>query len=106
VFQIKVEILLPLYYNDKKRIEEEKYLITYDEIVERFRGCTIDNTPLIGGWADPDTKEKYEDESIAYWIVCKRTKENVTFLRKLKGTLKKRFKQLDIMMYYVSIYQF
>jgi hypothetical protein len=84
VFQIKVEILLPRYYNDKRRIEEEKYVATYDEIIEKFKGCTIDNTPLIGGWIDPDTNERYEDESVVYWIVCKCTKENITFLRQLK----------------------
>ena len=105
--ELKVEILLPLYYDSKKRkrIEGIKYSQTYDEIYKQFGGCTIDNSPLIGGWRNPATNEEIRDETKAYWVVCKNTKSNLEFLRKLKKKLIRRFEQDDIMMYYVRIYR-
>jgi hypothetical protein len=34
---IKLEILLPLNYNDKTRVEEHKFVATYDELIEKFK---------------------------------------------------------------------
>jgi len=48
VFLIKVEILLPLYYNDKRSIEDKKFADTYDDIKNQFEGgVTIADKPLI-----------------------------------------------------------
>lgn len=105
--ELKVEILLPLYYNDdpkkRKKIEGIKYSKTYDEVYEQFGGCTIDNSPLIGRWLNPKTNKEIREENRAYWVVCKSTKNNLNFLRKLKKRLRVRFDQEDIMMYYVRI---
>ncbi len=107
--ELKVEILLPLYYSNNvkkcKKIEGIKYSQTYDEIYKQFGGCTIDNSPLIGGWRNPETNEEIRDETKAYWVVCKSTKNNLRFLRKLKKRLIRRFEQDDIMMYYVRIHR-
>ena len=61
--QIKVEIIVPLYYNDGSSIEDEKFIRIYDKIIERFDACSIDNSVTKGGWKHPITKEYYEDES-------------------------------------------
>jgi len=108
---LKVEILLPLLYNKdhtgkRRKIEGEKYSKTFDELVAKFGGCTVDNSPLIGGWLDPNTKKQIQDENSTYWVVCKKTKSNIEFFHKLKTKLKIRFKQKDIMMYYVIINKF
>ena len=108
---LKVEILLPLLYNEdragkRKKIEGEKYSETFEEIVDKFGGCTIDNSPLLGGWIDPLTKKQIKDENSTYLVVCKKTKKNLEFFRKLKKKLKIRFQQKDIMMYYVTINKF
>ncbi|MDE1765163.1 MAG: hypothetical protein KGI27_02695 [Thaumarchaeota archaeon] len=105
---LKVEILLPLYYNKdkngrRKKIGGEHYLKTYEEIVEKFGGCTQDNIPLLGGWKDPITKERIEDENITWWVVCKNDSSNIKFLRQFKTRLKRRFQQKDIMIYYIVI---
>ncbi len=71
--------------------------------MDRFGGCTVDDTPLLGGWVDPKTKDRINDTNTTYWVVCKKTKKNVEFLHKLKKVLKKRFEQEDIMMYFVTI---
>ncbi|MGC1425737.1 MAG: hypothetical protein WA833_03445 [Nitrosotalea sp.] len=111
MFELKVEILLPLRYNEdkkgkRKKIEGEKFATTFDELVVKFKGCTIDNTPLLGDWIDPDTHRRYKDENSTYWIVCKKTKSNMEFFRRLKKKLKVRFQQKDMMMYYVIINKF
>ncbi|MEW5841045.1 hypothetical protein [Nitrososphaera sp.] len=108
---LKVEILLPLYYNaanhsgNRASIEGGKYTQTYNEIIDRFGGCTIDNSPLLGGWLNPATGKEIQDENVTYWIVCKNTKSNVQFFSRLKGVLKKRFQQDEIMMYYIEIHR-
>ncbi|MGB9003803.1 MAG: hypothetical protein WCC52_08365 [Nitrosotalea sp.] len=108
---LKVEILLPHYYNNdlsskRKKIEGEKYSKTFEEIVDRFGGCTVDNSPLIGGWTDPNTKNRISDENSTYWVVCEKTKKNIEFFHKLKKKLKARFEQKDVLMYYVTINKF
>ena len=105
---LKVEILLPRYYNaDKfgkhKDIEGSKFSETYDDLMNKFGGCTIDNTPLLGGWVDPKTKERLSDENATYWVVCEKTKKNIDFFYRFKKKLKKRFEQKDMMIYYVTI---
>ncbi|WP_042687521.1 hypothetical protein [Candidatus Nitrosotenuis chungbukensis] len=105
---LKVEILLPLYYNQdqsgkRKEVEGSKFTETFDDLMDRFGGCTVDDTPLLGGWVDPKTKDRINDTNTTYWVVCKKTKKNVEFLHKLKKVLKKRFEQEDIMMYFVTI---
>ncbi len=108
---LKVEILLPIYYNPdnskkkRKKIEGEKFSQTYNEIYDEFNGCTIDYSPLIGGWKNPKTGKMIKDENISYWVVCKSTKNNLRFFYKLKKNLKQRFEQEDMMMYYVRIHR-
>lgn len=108
---LKVEILLPLRYNPdkdgrRKKVEGIKYSQTYSDIFERFGGCTIDNSPLIGGWLDPRTNKPIGDTNKTYWVICKKNKSNMLFFKKLKETLKERFAQDEIMMYYVPVFRF
>ena len=60
--QLKVEILLPKLYKNKRLIEGEKFSTTFDEIYQQFGGCTIDNSPLIGRWLNKKTHKHYNDE--------------------------------------------
>jgi hypothetical protein len=105
VFLIKAEILLPLYDNDKRSIEDKKFEETYDDLTNQFEGVTIADKPLIGNWIDPTTQIHYDDEkNTACWVLCKKTKTNLYFLRKLKERLEKRFEQKSILIYYVNVY--
>ena len=108
---IKVEILLPTLYNENEdgqrhEIEGKKYSDTYDDLMDEFGGCTIDNTPLLGGWIDPKTKQRVNDENTTYWVVCKKSRKNKSFFKNYKEILKQRFQQDAIMMYSVSINHF
>jgi hypothetical protein len=62
VFLIKAEILLPLYDNDKRSIEDKKFEETYNDLTNQFVGVTIADKPLIGNWIDPTTQIHYDDE--------------------------------------------
>ena len=105
MFLIKAEILLPLYDNDKRSIEDKKFADTYDDIKNQFEAVTIADKPLIGYWIDPGTKIHYDNEkNTACWVLCKKTKANIYFFRKLKERLEKRFEQKSILIYYVNVY--
>ena len=108
MYDLKVEILLPLYYNEdrsgkRKKIEGRKYAETFDDLMTKFGGCTIDDSPLLGGWVDPSTQKRIRDENTTYWVVCKKTKKNVEFFHNFKKKLKKKFEQKDMMIYYVIV---
>jgi hypothetical protein len=45
---IRFEILLPLYYNDGRPVEREKFLQTDDELVHRFGATSTDTVVLRG----------------------------------------------------------
>jgi hypothetical protein len=105
---LKVEILLPLYYNEdykgkRKKIEGSKYAEIFDDLMTKFGGCTVDDSPLLGGWVDPSTQRQISDEHTTYWVVCKKTAKNIEFLHIFKKKLQKRFEQKDMMMYYMIV---
>ena len=108
--EIKVEILLPLLYNpdngERKPVEGEKYLETFDQIGGKFPNYTVDNSPLLGKWVNPKTKQKIEDENLSCWIICEQSNENMTFFKELKETLKQRFLQDDILIYHIAVYRY
>jgi len=107
VLQIKVEILLPLYYIDNTRIEDKKYEETHDQIKKQFEGFTMGDRPLLGYWRDPKTGIRYDNEKNAlYWLLCDKTQKNINFIRKLRTALNERFKQKSILIYYVNVYRF
>ena len=55
---------------------------------------------------DPKTNRPIKDISKSYWVICKKTKANMQFFKKLKKTLEERFIQEEIMMYYIPVYRF
>lgn len=109
--EIKVEILLPLFYNpdergERKQVEGEKYSETFDQIAAKFTDYTVDNSPLLGKWINPKTKKKIEDENTSCWVICEGSDENIQFFKDLKEIMKQRFLQDDILIYHISIYRY
>jgi hypothetical protein len=103
VQRLKVEVLIPKFYNDGRRIEGIKYRETYQEVFSQFGGCTIDNSPLLGRWIDPNTHQEYNEKNIAFWVICNDTYDSLYFLDNLKNKLKTRFDQKEIMIYSIKI---
>jgi len=91
---IRYEILLPLFYNDGRRIEEEKFTETDQELVARFDATSTDTIIVKGHWIYQSTL--YEDKLVRVRIDTEDTPSNLEFIRNYKEILKERFQQLDI----------
>lgn len=59
--QLKLEILLPLYHNPdengrREKIDGDEFTVTYQELVDRFGGCTHVPIPISGSWINTITR--------------------------------------------------
>ena len=91
---IRFEILLPLFYNDGRPVEREKYLQTDDELVQLFGATSTDTVVVRGRWLYQSTL--YQDQLIRVRLDVEDKPEQWQAVRALKETLKTRFDQLDI----------
>lgn len=91
---IRFEILLPLFYNDGRAIEREKFLETDDEVVQLFGAASTDTVVVRGRWLYQSTL--YQDQLIRVRLDVEDTPENWQSVRTFKETLKVRFDQVDI----------
>jgi hypothetical protein len=111
VYRIKVEILIPLNYNDNRTIEGKKLGKTYNELFVQFGGVSISDFVVSGMWRktgpnndDEDTKKKYYDKNKTYWVVCDDNYDTYYFFKDYKEKLKERFEQEDMMIIYTYVY--
>lgn len=91
---VRFEILLPLYYNDGRQIEKEKFLKTDEELVREFGATSTDTVIVSGRWIYQGIL--YEDKLIRIRIDAEDTPANRNFLKQYKETLKARFEQQEI----------
>lgn len=91
---IRFEILLPLFYNDGRPIEREKFLETDDELVRQFGATSTDTVVVRGRWAYQGTL--YHDQLVRVRIDVEDSSDNWEHMRQIKNTLKTRFEQTDI----------
>ena len=95
-----VEIYLPLDYNDGTPIEESKYVALQRELLRRFGGVTSTQRqfPLQGLWQSGT--QVFQDRVVVFTAIDFRSKtdfELVRYLERLKGRLKRKFDQLDVL---------
>jgi hypothetical protein len=90
---VRFEILLPLYYNDGRQIEQEKFVETDEELLVAFGATSTDTVIVSGRWMYQSTL--YDDRLIRVRIDVEDTPENRDFIRSYKETLKTRFEQED-----------
>ncbi len=96
----RVEIYLPLEYNDGRLIEEIKYVRLHAQLRARFGGVTSTQRafPLQGAWKSG--KGVYEERVVVFTMLDFREQteaELVRYLERLKNRLKKRFQQEEIL---------
>ncbi len=95
-----IEVYLPLDYNDGRPIPEAKYVSIQEELLNRFGGVTSVQRqfPLQGVWQSGT--DIYHDRVVVFSVMdfgegtqlaCLR------YLERLKGRLKKKFDQLEIL---------
>jgi hypothetical protein len=95
-----IEIYLPLDYNDGRPIPESKYVSLQQELLNRFGGVTSVQRqfPLQGVWQSG--AEVYHDRVVVLSVMDFREEvqlECLRYLERLKGRLKKKFNQLEIL---------
>ena len=91
---IRFEILLPLFYNDGRRIERQKFVLSDDELVNAFGATSTDTVIVRGRWVHGSTK--FSDQLVRIRLDVQDTPENWQKMRDLKQLLKQRFEQLEI----------
>ena len=101
---IQYEIYLPLQYNDRTWIEEEKYNYVHQRLFDRFGGVThiMQDFPLRGSWREHG--EVYHDYVIIYTVIDFNLEaDNSRFFRELKEELKGLFRQKEILITGVEV---
>ena len=91
---IRFEILLPLFYNDGRAVEDRKFVETDDELVAAFGATSTDAVVVRGLWKYQSTV--YEDRLVRMRLDVEDTPENWQKMRDVKEVLKQRFEQIDI----------
>lgn len=100
---LKVEILIPKFYNDGRKIEGRKHKETARELHRRFGGFTQDDSPLIGEWMDNQDGRKYKDKSFSFWVICEDDHDTITFFNEFRKKLEERYNQRKILIYSIKI---
>lgn len=95
-----IDVYLPLDTNEGRPIAESKYLSLQLELLDRFTGVTSVQRqfPLQGAWRSDGTT--YHDRVVVFSVMDFREEsklECLQYLQRLKGRLKKKFDQLDIL---------
>ena len=98
----RIELSLPLLYNDKSPIEIEKFDITRQELTRKFGGLTstqVNTASALDGWW-VNQGITYQDK-IAIFRIDTDTFSN-RFWTKYKNLLKRRFRQEEV---YITVTQ-
>ena len=95
-----IDVYLPLDYNDGRPIPESKYIALQQELLRRFGGVTSVQRqfPLQGMWQSGNVV--FHDRVVVLSVMDFRTEtqlEGRRYLERLKGRLKRRFDQLEIL---------
>lgn len=95
-----VDIYLPLEYNDGRPVPDSKFLSLQQELLSRFGGVTTMQRqfPLQGIWQSH--AHTYYDRVVVLSVMDFREAnqlDSLRYLEKLKGRLKRKFEQLEIL---------
>ena len=102
--QLKVEILVPIFYNNGTNVEAEKYRIMFEELVKQFGAVSSEDNNIINGyWINPQDNKAYADKNKVYWIIVEDTEENRLYFANLQNKLESLFKQESILIYLTPV---
>lgn len=91
--KIRVQIIIPLRYDDGRQIEISKHRQTKDEIINKFGGCSF-LTSSEGAWKDYSENDRiYIDINTLCLVDVDYTDENINFFKNYKEILKERYHQ-------------
>ena len=89
------DLFVPLYYNDGRQIEPQKFQDLQQRLLDQFGGLTFFPQPNQGFWTLADIT--YRDEIIIYRVITSDEQEARQFLTDLKERLKMAFQQEEIL---------
>jgi hypothetical protein len=89
-------MLLPLRFNDRRRIPDELIVDTLLELEERFGAVSCESQQTQGYWRHES--ESFRDELIRVYVDVPDLAEHREFFATLKEELKARFQQIEIWM--------
>ena len=95
-----IEIYLPLDYNDGEPIEEVKFLALQAQLLAKFGGVTSTKRdfPLQGIWRRQE--EVFQDRVVIFAAMDFHPGtdfQSLNYLVRLKAQLKKKFRQIDVL---------
>ena len=90
----RYEMLLPLWYNDGRPIDEELFEQTREELVAQFGGVCFQPSVLRGVWVHAGSR--YEDELRRLTVDVEDAPGVQQFFADYKATLRERFQQIEI----------
>lgn len=89
------DLFLPLYYNDGRPVEAEKFQELQELLLDRFGGLTFFPQPNKGFWRMAGVT--YRDEIVIYRVIAPAGTPSRRFLQELKQRLKAAFDQEEIL---------
>jgi hypothetical protein len=94
----RFDFYVPRSYNDGSPIEDEKFVLTRREIIQRLRALSwmgdAGDPPIQGFWEHEGTE--YYDRNDWVTVCTPREQEHKDWFQAYKETLKERFQQLEI----------
>lgn len=68
---MKFTTLIPMRYNDGRKVPARRLRTIFDALVEQFGGCSNEGITK-GQWIDPSDAVYYRDECVRISVVCDR----------------------------------
>ncbi|KAF0869821.1 hypothetical protein [Candidatus Nitrosocosmicus sp. SS] len=102
--QLKVDILVPILYNNGTNVEPEKYGLMFEELVKQFGAISVEDNNVINGyWINPTDNKNYSDKNKMYWIIVPDTEENRHYFVNFQDKLESLFDQESILIYFTPV---
>jgi hypothetical protein len=90
-----VQLLLPLFDNDGRRLPEESFTHVRAELTKRFGGLTAyTRAPASGLWQDDDTGRTARDDIVVYEVMTDTV--DYAWWRQYRETLERTFRQKEL----------
>lgn len=103
--KLRVELLVPLRYNNGRDVEHKKLSGVTDMIVNKFGAITTYPLSTGGVWIDPRTSKRYYDICRRFEVLINKKENSEMELFELKEELIRKFDQKDIFMIYTEVVQ-
>ena len=89
------DLFVPLYYNDGRQVEPQKFQTLQTQLLDQFGGLTFFPQPNQGFWTMAGIT--YHDAIVIYRVLTSDEQEARRFLSNLKERLKEELQQADIL---------